>query len=136
MMDNNQFVARTATQYAFATGDIASAAITSIFVSDNNYFARPIDNTKVMYGYNYATNPPWEARFQTLAEWQASNPGLEVHSHGSPIDAASVDDVHFEYNASNSTRVVDSGAEYVAIDGTSYTTLELAPYRPEIVIRR
>lgn len=89
MMDNNQFVARTATQYAFATGDIASAAITSIFVSDNNYFARP-------------------------------------------FDAASVDDVHFEYNASNSTRVVDLGAEYVAIDGTSYTTLELAPYRPVV----
>ena len=89
MMNSNQFVARTATQYAFATGDIASAAITSIFVYDHDYFARP-------------------------------------------IDAASVDDVRFEYNATNSTRVVDLGAEYVAIDGTSYTTLELAPYRPVV----
>lgn len=136
VMENNQFVARTEEQYAFATGDIESAALTSIFVSDNNYFARPIDDTKVMYWYNYAIDPPYETRFQTLAEWQATNPGLDVHSHGSPIPAASESDLRFEYNATSSPVTLDLGDEYVAIEGTSFTSLTLAPYTSEILIRR
>lgn len=67
---------------------------------DNNYYARPIDqssNTNVFSVYEHSPTNPWNGTLMSIAGWQSLT-GQDVNSTGSPIDISTTNDLHFIYN--------------------------------------
>jgi ribosomal protein L14 len=96
--------------------------------SDNNYYARPIDDNSTVL--NRVSSPIW----LTLAQWQSVT-GKDVNSKKSPKTITNVNDLRFEYNASASNKVVNLGATYMDVTGKNYPgTITLAPYTSAALI--
>lgn len=117
IMNNNKFISKESSQYCLLFRTILND-IMSFGTSDNNYYARPIDDDDV-----FSTDQPSTGtKYRTLAGWQSFT-GQDLNSHKSPISITDTTDIYFYYNAS---QVDDSvfTLPYASIDlaGTKYAT--------------
>ena len=129
---NNRFIAKTAVDRALWVITTDSASVPKPFVSDSNYFAKPLgDNVN-----NIQTDmvgAPYVQR--TLASWQALN-GQDAHSHGSPKTITDTLDFNFQYNATSSPVTISLPYNYIDIAGAPYNgSLTLQPYTSAVLIK-
>jgi hypothetical protein len=103
-------------------------------ISDSNYFARPISDNTVISTYEAPlNNNQWQNR--TLENWQAYT-GQDVHSQKSPITISNTNDILFEYNPTQTNKVILLNATYIGVDSTIYTnSITLAPFTSIVLIK-
>jgi len=128
-LNNNIFVARTMDQFAFfyylQSTNISD--ITQFGVADNNYYARPINDTTNLILVN-------SNRF-SLKGWQSYS-GQDANSKASPKSITDVNDLLFEYNATLSSKTIPLDAKYIDIKGNSYDgSITLAPFSSAVLIK-
>jgi parallel beta-helix repeat protein len=133
-MQNNIFTAKESDQrtlyYATASGD---SAVRQLGTVNNNYYARPIDDTDSFRTQINAWNGP--TTYRTLAGWQSYS-GYDTNSHKSPKSVSSTSDLRFEYNPTGSTKTVTLSGNYIDIKGTAYSgSVTLQPYSSVILIK-
>ncbi len=100
--------------------------------SDNNYFARPINDDNyidVWYG-------AWDGlrSAYNLSEWK-SKYGKDSHSQSTPITVTDTSKIKFLYNASTSNKVVSLDGSYTDVKGAKYNgSITLAPYTSAVLM--
>jgi hypothetical protein len=130
-MNNNIFFAREASQYnlCFVTPD---NDISSFGTADNNGYVKPADNGKVVRTWSAGWSGSAIAR--SLDDWQSFS-GQDNNSYESPVSFTDLNRIRFEYNASNSNKVVSLDGSYIDVKGNTYSgSITLAPYSSAILI--
>jgi hypothetical protein len=107
--------------YSTAGGD---DAIRQLGIADNNYYARPIDDTDTMVTETNAWSGP--TIYRTLSGWQ-SYTGLDYNSKKSPITISSINDILFYYNEQNSSK-------NIALPSGNYVDVKNQPYSRSITL--
>ncbi|WP_162944649.1 right-handed parallel beta-helix repeat-containing protein [Flavisolibacter nicotianae] len=118
---------------------------------DSNYYCRPLyepQGLDSIFGYPHVPtyyNYPgggivqaYNRNFYSLDAWQtlAGKVGWEQHAQKSPVSIDNLDKLRFEYNPTQSPKVVTLDAAYVDARGKSYSnTLTLAPYTAVVLIQ-
>ncbi|KAA9039312.1 T9SS type A sorting domain-containing protein [Ginsengibacter hankyongi] len=121
----NQLTLHFATIY----NDISSfGSATSI---DNNYYARPIDDSLTLVGTLIGTSDN-NYSLTTFHDYS----GYDAHSHKSPKTITDLNDLRFEYNATNSNKTISLPYSYIDVKNNSYNgTITLAPYTSAVLIK-
>ena len=130
-MNNNILFARTESEVviAFSTTD---NDIASFGTADNNCFAKPINNSLIARTWTSGWNGA--AIMRSLSGWQSIS-GQDKNSYISPISVNDVNKIRFEYNASNSNKVVSLDGSYLDVKGTKYPgTITLLPYSSAVLM--
>ncbi len=126
---HNIFVSRTATQYPVYFEPMATTMPAS-FISDSNYYARPISDGTTIWMDKNGTN-----YFYTLADWKTVS-GKDLNSKKSPQSIASVYNLRYEYNETTNIRTVNLGSSYIDMKGILYPgTISLQPYSSAVLIK-
>lgn len=129
---SNILVSKTSTQLTgkFSTRDALSTFTASMGTFDSNYYARPIDdNLTIQALSNSGTNN------YNLAQWKTVS-GKDIHSLKSPIAIINVNQLDFEYNATENAvvKTLPSGV-WVTLNNISYSgTATLQPYTSLVLI--
>ncbi|HSV09393.1 MAG TPA: PA14 domain-containing protein, partial [Hanamia sp.] len=129
---NNIFFAKNAGQsslnyYADPNGDNNA---TSFGTFDNNYYAKPINSATAITSAQNIANAN-----MSLSNWQALIGG-DANSKESPKSITDVNDLRFEYNATNQSKTVSLDANYIDVKGNNYNgSITLAPYSSAVLIR-
>lgn len=127
---NNIFFARTATQKTGNFYPFKSESMPQPFVSDSNYYARPVDDNSTIQTYFKK-----ELNQRSLNNWQTLN-GQDQHSKKSPKAVSSPDELRFEYNATLSNKRISLDANYIDVKGAAYNgVITLAPFTSAILIK-
>lgn len=130
-LTNNIFFSRTSTQLTgkFSTVTSEATFLTNLGTLTSNYYARPIaDNTTISYIVNSSGSN------LTLAQWQSTSSN-DAGSQISPVSVATVNDIRFEYNATNSPVAVSLGANYIDVRNIGYPgTITLQPFTSAVLI--
>ena len=104
--------------------------LTSTASLDDNYYVRPIDDSKVITNWIY---PSKEVEY-TIDQWQAHS-GQDSNSHNSPVAITDPNKIRFEYNASKTNKVINLDGNYIDIKGTKYSeNITLLPYTSSILM--
>ena len=129
-MHHNTFVSRAADQVVVSLNAIAGD-FTTMGVFDLNVYTRPIDdNVTLEMVTTYKTSQSY-----TLATWQAFL-GQDAQTKQAPKAIVNLDDLRFEYNATDAPVTVALGADYIGVDGAVYKqTVQLAPYTSVVMIK-
>ncbi|MEO7317315.1 MAG: right-handed parallel beta-helix repeat-containing protein, partial [Ginsengibacter sp.] len=94
--------------------------------SDNNYYAKPIDNNSAMEVFPATYN---------LQGWKSLS-GMDGNSEGAPKSVPSVDDLRFEYNASPNAKTISLDGNYIDVRYNSFNgSITLEPYRSAVLMR-
>jgi parallel beta-helix repeat protein len=129
---NNKFIAKGAseliTEFRSALDNIPAFFTTS----DNNYFARPIDDTD---GIRAGQPNTYGSDYMTLAQWKTFS-SLDANSHnslgGSVADTANL---HLIYNNTSTIKYYTLSAGMVDVANTSYSgTTTLLPFTSRVLI--
>jgi len=100
--------------------------------ADSNYYCRPIDDDYVIKTQVGSTSANTN---HTLSSWQTYS-GKDPNSKKAPQAVTNENDILFEYNASQSNKVVPLNAVYLGVDGTVYTSsYTLLPYKSVVLIK-
>ena len=127
----NVIVAKSTTQHVLLL-DPAETIITGI-ASNNNYFARPIDDNAIIECT--VRTPALKFLNQSLSQWQTYS-NQDFNSKKSPKSITSTDDLRFEYNATSSSKTVTLDANYIDVKNVSYNgSITLAPYTSAVLIK-
>lgn len=128
-MSNNIFCSKLTVGQATARFSAPDNDLKQFFTTcDYNYYARPLSESSTLF--SRVSSPAW----LTLAQWQSVT-GKESHSKKSPKTTTNMNDLRFEYNATNSSVVVNLGASYMDMKGTTYSgKITLAPYTSAMLI--
>jgi parallel beta-helix repeat protein len=132
----NQYVAPKAFQMTWFYRTYIADSPTNMGTSNNNYFARPLDDNKTIR-VGFLMNSGGDTTDISLAQWQ-SQYGLDLNSKKSPVTftANGNDSIRFEYNASNGNRSIALDAEYIDVTGAPFTgTLTLAPWTSVVLLK-
>jgi len=101
-------------------------------ISDNNYFARPVnDDNYIDVWYN-----AWggQRSAYNLSEW-TSRYGKDSNSQSTPITVSDTGKIRFLYNNLNSNKVISLDASYIDVKGAKYSgTITLQPYSSAILM--
>ena len=90
--------------------------IATFGTADSNYYARPMDDNNTFY----LRQPSTSYVYKTLAGWQTFT-GQDTHSKKSPKTITNVNELNFQYNASNTSKIVAfSGLSYKDVAGNVY----------------
>jgi len=133
-IQNNIFVAKEANQYTlyYATGS-GDSGVRQLGTVNNNYYARPIDDTDTIRTQINIWNGP--TTYRTLAGWQSYS-GFDSNSHKSPKTISSTSDLRFEYNPTSSSRTISLSGNYIDVKGNSYSgSVTLQPYSSIVLIK-
>jgi uncharacterized repeat protein (TIGR02059 family) len=99
-------------------------------ISDNNYWARPIDDTQ---DFNIYT-PSTSSKYLTLAGWQSLS-GQDANSHKSPVVIHDTADIDFYYNATLTEKIIPLVTPMIDVRGSKYSgTVTLQPYSSIILM--
>jgi uncharacterized repeat protein (TIGR02059 family) len=131
VMNNNIFFAKSSVQYvlAFSTTD---NDISSFGTADFNCYAKPIDNAYVARTWEGGWNSPVTNR--SFSGWQSYS-GMDRNSFISPIAVSDVNKIRFEYNATNSNKIVTLDGSYIDVKGTKYSeSITLVPYSSAVLM--
>jgi uncharacterized repeat protein (TIGR02059 family) len=130
-INNNVFFARTKAQsvICFMTMD---SDIPRFGTADNNYFAKPIDNTYIARTWNAGW---WStATMRSLSNWQSFT-GQDKNSRIAPISVDNENKIKFEYNATSSNKVISLDGSYIDVKGTKYSgSITLQPYSSVVLM--
>jgi hypothetical protein len=138
-VNNNIFVAKISTNdggydyqkcigYYF-TPDTGHTLLKASFTANNNYYARPINDTKIAF-----INDDWPAAFKTLAEWKTFS-GQDANSHGSPQSVSTTNDIHFVYNETGTAKNFTLSTTFTDITNATHSgTLTLQPYTSIVLL--
>ena len=125
---NNKFIAKSG-QYSLYIKDVKNA-VPLFGTSDNNYFARPTDDTNIIAYY-----PTVGFSTKTLTEWKSLT-GQDANSTGFSKSIASESDIDFAYNATNSPAQVTLNFPGIDVAGTRHSsTVTLQPYTSIVVLK-
>lgn len=123
-LEGNIFVSKNPNQLVFGYSTI-SDDILSFGTADNNYYARPINEPKTF------SIPGTD---NTLAGWQSYS-GQDAHSKSFPKTIKDVNDLRFEYNATQSPKTINLGATYIDVTGKTYSgSVTLQPYTSIVLL--
>ena len=129
---NNIFFAKSAGQnslnyYADPNGN---NNVTTFGKLDNNFYAKPIAVSSAITSSQNIGNGPMD-----LSQWQSIS-GQDANSKQSSVPISDVNNIRFEYNASNQSKTVSLDANYVDVKGNNYNgSITLAPYSSAVLIR-
>jgi uncharacterized repeat protein (TIGR02059 family) len=130
-INNNVFFARTKAQsvICFMTMD---SDIPRFGTADNNYYAKPIDNTYIARTWNAGW---WStATMRSLSNWQSFT-GQDKNSRIAPISVDNENKIKFEYNATSSNKVISLDGSYIDVKGTKYSgSITLQPYSSVVLM--
>ena len=132
-LNDNILVAKTNDQLALFCYVPNAWDLTQFGTTDNNYFARPInDNNQIVVQGDAIT---WPGNSYNVLSWM-SYLGQDANSKGSPKAIGTPDDLRFEYNASSSAKTVPLDATYIDVKGNSYNgTITLQPFTSAVLIK-
>jgi hypothetical protein len=133
---NNQYISKFAYQQVWYYRTFVGDSPANMGTSNNNYFARPIDDNKTIHCDFYQSGGAG-TQFYTLDQWK-SYFGLDAASKKSPItyNANINDSIRFEYNASDVPKVINLDASYIDVKGTQYAgVLTLAPFTSVVLLK-
>ncbi len=129
LVKNNIFLSKTNAQPAFYFRD-DSNPFSAFGTADNNYYARPIDDNLVIRTSINGSNTN-----RNLANWQSLST-QDMQSKKSPVNITNTSDLRFEYNATNTNKVVSLGSSYIDVTDTIYTnSITIPPYSSVILIK-
>jgi len=126
--NNNILFAKTATQQIFNFQTSANDA-GSFGVFDNNYYCRPLNENQAMTVNTSRYN---------LAQWQSAY-GKDLNSKTTPVkfQSNSDDNIRFEYNATQTPKVISLANDYIDVKNTIYSgTITLQPYTSVILLKK
>jgi hypothetical protein len=135
-MNNNQYIARTASQYTFYYRTFFVDNPSMLGTLNNNYYARPIDDNATIQVDNLWSGGSGTA-YLSLAQWKSSY-GQDAASQKSPLTYASNinDNLRFEYNDGNTTKVISLPASYVDVKNNQYAgNIALAPFTGLVLLK-
>jgi hypothetical protein len=139
------------------TGYMGANSVTNniLFAKDANqyslsYYANPDGNNNAVnfgsFNYNYYAKPiKPSATFTSdqniakgelsLSQWQSAVGG-DANSQQAAITITDVNLLRFEYNATNQSKTISLGANYIDVKGNNYNgSITLAPYTSAALIR-
>jgi hypothetical protein len=134
---NNKCISKTATQKVAGWNNIQNSNDIVNFGTpasiDSNYLARPIaDNLTIETTINHFNSSTQRA----LAGWQTYS-GYDSHSSKSPKTITNINDLRFEWNATNSNKTLSLPNNYIDIKHVSYNDrLILIPYASVVLIKK
>jgi parallel beta-helix repeat protein len=133
---NNSFISKTNDQFCIIYFSNLDNINTFISSSDNNYYVRPINDTKTIWirqpnqynsgaGYGY----------KSLSEWQIFS-GKDLNSKKSPVLINNTNNILFEYNPTKSIKTITLNGTYVDSKNISYSgNITLQPFTSIILIK-
>ena len=130
-MNNNIFFAKMPAQkvLAFST---SSNDIASFGTADYNCYAKPVDNAYVVKTWESGWNSVSTNR--SLSNWQTYS-GKDRNSYISPVAVNDVNKIKFEFNGSNSSKVISLDGSYIDVKGTKYSgSITLLPYASAVLM--
>ncbi len=138
---NNIYVALTATSSAlpqhtfFLATKSGASEIPQFGTSDYNYFLGPISNDNYLTVWINAWGwAPGDKETYNLSEWQVKY-GKDLHSISPNIKVSDIKTIKFEYNHSNSNKVISLGGNYIDVKGNKYAgTITLLPYTSAVLM--
>jgi hypothetical protein len=103
--------------------------------SDYNYFLGPISNDNYISVWINAWGwAPGDNEAYNLSEWQVKY-GKDLHSISPNIKVSDINNIKFEYNHSNSNKVISLGGNYIDVKGNKYAgTITLLPYTSAVLM--
>jgi hypothetical protein len=134
-MNNNIFFAATVSplQYTLQFESVSND-LSSFGTADYNYYARPIDDNKII-NLRITGVDTWPGTASTLAQWR-SRSGQDAHSHTSPKAITNVNDLLFEYNPTKADKIITLSGNYIDVKGTTYSgSVTLKPYTSIVLIK-
>jgi hypothetical protein len=135
-MNNNQYIARTTSQYTFAYRSFFQDNPSTLGTLNNNYYARPIDDNATIQMENFWTNGGGTS-YISLAQWKSSF-AQDAASQKSPLTYSSNIDANllFTYNDGNTTKIVSLPASYVDVKNNQYAgNIALAPFTGLVLLK-
>ncbi len=132
----NQYIAKEAFQEVWYYRTFVADNPTNMGVSDKNYFARPVDDNKVIHCDFYQTGGAG-TQFYTLDAWKSAF-RLDAGSQKSPVTfkTNSNDSIQFEYNASATPKLVSLNGNYLDVTGAVYAgSVTLQPFTSVVLLR-
>jgi parallel beta-helix repeat protein len=129
ILNNNILLAKSNNKIALWAGS-SLEDIPAFLKSDNNYYARPVDDDDVFNTYTPSTG----SKYRTLAGWQALT-GQDLNSKKSPVAVKDTADIKFYYNASKKDTVINLVQPMLDVKGKSYVnSVTLAPFSSIILM--
>ncbi len=100
--------------------------------ADLNCFAKPIDNSLVARTWTAG----WYSTPSNLSlEAWKSNSGQDKNSFIAPVSITDVNKIRFEYNPTNSNKVITLTGSYIDMNGAKYSgSITLLPYSSVVLI--
>jgi hypothetical protein len=140
-VNNNIFVSRTkdGTDYSSPQHCLAfyfnspsnPTPILASTTADNNYYARPMADDKVVF----ISLPAWADCFKTLTEWKAFS-GQDAHSHGAPQTITDVNDLQFVYNGTQTSTTLALTQPMLDMKGNKYwSSITLQPFTSAVLMK-
>ncbi len=129
---NNILFARDADQYSLSyyADPTANNNATSFGNFDYNYYAKPIKPAAP-----FTTDQSIAKGEISLSQWKSAVGG-DANSQQSPTAISDISVLRFEYNATNQSKTISLGANYVDVKGNNYNgSITLAPYSSAVLIR-
>ena len=135
-VNNNIFVAKEAGQnilYIASGNDSNNPPIPTWITANNNRYARPVDDNKVIFVEQPGVNGA--DRYKTLSEWKAFS-SQDANSLKSPQTVISTNDLQFEYNATLANKTIALAHPMMDMKGTKYAnSVTLLPYTSVVMVR-
>jgi len=99
-------------------------------ISNGNYYARPVDDDDVFYFWPAISGD----NFKTLSEWQSLS-GQDYNSGKSPISPINSSDIKFEYNASETNKIIVLDRPMIDITGAKFQgSITLIPFTSIVLL--
>ncbi len=132
-LKNNKFIAKKPIDRSLWVITTDSPSMPKPFISDSNYFAKPLGFDVVNNIQTLMTGAHYVQR--TLSDWQVLN-GQDAHSRGSPKQVTNMSDFNFQYNATSLPVTISLPHRYIDITGAVYDgSVTLLPYSSWVGIR-
>lgn len=137
----NVFVAQATSQFIGAILISATDTLTAWGTWDDNIYGRPILEPQGIVGtysdtqgiISIGVNATYH--HYSLDTWKSIS-GQDANTTKSPVTISNVNDLRFEYNASNLPKTVNLGANYIDFKSTAYPgTVTLAPWTSVVLIK-
>lgn len=130
-INNNIFLAKSTSQNILSYST-TSNDITSFGSADYNCYAKPLDNAYISRvwstgWYSTPTN-------RSLSGWQSFT-GKDKNSYISPIVLTDANKIIFEYNPTNSNKLITLNGSYIDVKGAKYSgSITVLPYSSVILM--
>lgn len=134
-LNGNIFFAKEARQFTAWFTRVGKN--TKNFVSENNYYSKPISNSKFILTYNgpFGVDSRDHYGYPSLSEWQSFS-GQDKNSKSVTNTITDVNKIKFEYNPTKSNKTISLGGVYVDSKGTTYNgSIVLKPFSSAVLIK-